>query len=69
MVRNERGRYRIGQLRVRLAPDVVADPDGRMARCLNLFQDFCIVTESVRHGIPVDVTVEPAPVEEPALHG
>ena len=60
MVRNERGRYRIGQLRATLAPEVEADPRGRLKRCVELFQDFCIVTESVREGIPVDVTVEPA---------
>lgn len=33
-----------------------------MERCLDLFQDFCIVTESMRHCIAVDVTVEAAPV-------
>ena len=55
--RNERGRLRIGGLRVRLAPDVTAEQRERMGRCLDLFQDFCIVTESVRDGIAVDVEV------------
>ena len=59
MVRNARGRYRIGQLRAKLAPELTEDPGGRLERCLGLFQDFCIVTESVRSGIPVDVKVEP----------
>jgi uncharacterized OsmC-like protein len=58
--RNERGRLRIGGLRVRLAPDVTAEQRERMGRCLDLFQDFCIVTESVRDGIAVDVEVETA---------
>lgn len=60
MVRNERGRLRIGEIRVTLAPDVDPSERERMGRCLELFEDFCIVTESVRHGIPVTVRVETA---------
>jgi hypothetical protein len=30
-----------------------------MRRCLELFEDFCVVTQSVRSGIAVDVSVEP----------
>jgi hypothetical protein len=26
-------------------------------RCLEQFEDFCIATESIRHGIPVSVKV------------
>jgi organic hydroperoxide reductase OsmC/OhrA len=62
LVRNERGRLRIGEIRVKLAPDVPPEQRDRMERCLNLFQDFCIVTESVRQGIKVDVQVEGAPI-------
>ena len=29
----------------------------RFDRCKALYEDFCIVTESVRHGIPVNVHV------------
>lgn len=65
MVRNERGRLRIGGLRVRLAPEVTQEQRERMGRCLDLFQDFCIVTESVRAGIAVDVDVENVPVAAP----
>jgi len=60
IVRNERGRLRIGGLRVRLAPEVTQEQRERMGRCLDLFQDFCIVTDSVRTGIAVDVEVENA---------
>jgi len=66
IVRNERGRLRIGALRVRLAPEVTQEQRDRMGRCLDLFQDFCIVTESVRAGIAVDVEVENALVPVPA---
>ena len=59
LVRNERGRLRIGALRVQLAPTVAEADRPRLARCLELFEDYCVVTESVRDGI--DVAVEVAP--------
>jgi len=30
---------------------------GRLERCERLFEDFCIVTASIRQGIPVKVRV------------
>jgi uncharacterized OsmC-like protein len=58
--RNERGRLRIGELQVTLEPGVPAEMRERLPRCLEIFEDFCIVTESVRQGIPVRVDVRPA---------
>jgi uncharacterized OsmC-like protein len=58
IVRNEQGRLRIGELRVKLMPETGED-GARMARCLELFEDFCIVGQSVRDGIPLAVEVEP----------
>ncbi len=37
------------------------DVSARLARCEGLFEDFWIVTESVRHGIPVNVRHRVAP--------
>jgi organic hydroperoxide reductase OsmC/OhrA len=65
IVRNERGRLRIGQLRVTLLPAVPAAERERMARCLEVFEDFCVVTQSVRDGIDVDVRVEPVDPPQP----
>lgn len=59
MTRNAQGRLRIGAIRVQLHPSVRAADRERMTRCLELFEDFCVVTESVRHGIDVQVAVEP----------
>jgi organic hydroperoxide reductase OsmC/OhrA len=56
--RNERGRLRIAGIQVRIEPVVDEDQQARMQRCLGLFEDFCVVTESVRRGIDVDVSVE-----------
>ncbi len=63
--RDERGRLRIGSIAVRLQPALPAGSDGRMARCLELFEDFCVVTASVRSGIDVDVAVDPVPAGQP----
>lgn len=59
MARNEKGRMRIGGVSVVLRPTLDGVPAERMARCLELFEDFCVVTQSVREGIDVQVTVEP----------
>ena len=56
--RNERGRLRVQKVGVRLAPTVPADQQERMARCLEVFEDFCVVTAAVRDGITIDVAVD-----------
>jgi len=55
--RNERGRLRIGGLEVALVIELPGGEPARAARCLELFEDFCVVTASVRRGIPVGVSV------------
>lgn len=57
--RNDRGRLRIGEIRVCLAPSVTGEARQRLGRCLEVFESFCTVTESIRHGINVKVQVEP----------
>lgn len=56
--RNERGRLRIGRLVVRLGIQAAPENQERTRRCLDLFEDFCVVTQSVRAGVPVEVAVE-----------
>lgn len=57
--RNERGRLRVTEIAVELHPGL-ADPDSaRFARCQDLFEDYCVVTESVRGGVNVKVDVTP----------
>ncbi|MGZ6807888.1 MAG: hypothetical protein ACXVGG_14875 [Mycobacteriaceae bacterium] len=50
----------MGAVKVRVHPDVEQAESGRVARCLELFEDFCVVTPSVRSGLDVSVDVEPA---------
>ena len=58
IVRNEKGRLRVGGIEVRITVTDEMEQSARMKRCLGLFEDFCVVTDSIRQGIPVDVTVE-----------
>jgi len=57
LVRDEKKRLRIGGMNVRISVDEVTASAVRMKRCLDLFEDFCVVTASVRQGIPVAVEV------------
>jgi len=57
MARNEGGRWRIRELNVVISPGVPEGSRGKLERCVELFEDFCIVSESVRQGIPITVDV------------
>jgi uncharacterized OsmC-like protein len=57
MVRNDKNRLRVGRIDVRItAGDELMDSK-KSARCLDLFEDFCVVTASLREGIHVGVEV------------
>ena len=60
MSRNESGRLRLGQMEVsiRMAGTPAEAEASRMLRCAGLFEQFCTVTESIRQGIPIAVTVQ-----------
>lgn len=55
--RNERGRVRVGALDVALQLSDKAEEIHHLDRCNEQFEDFCVVTESIRRGIPVSVRV------------
>lgn len=57
LVRNEQGRMRIGRFDVTIHLGTAPGSIQHFDRCLAQFEDFCVVTESVRHGIPVGVRV------------
>ena len=59
VIRNETGRMRIGSIDVDLTVNVAPDARERMTRCMEIFEDFCIVTQSIRNGIDVKVQVAP----------
>jgi len=58
IVRNERGRLRVGKVEVVIDPRIPEAEKEKARRCLEVFEDFCIVTQSVRDGLEVSVTVK-----------
>ncbi|WHZ18061.1 MAG: hypothetical protein OJF55_000210 [Rhodanobacteraceae bacterium] len=60
MTRNDKGRWRIAGIEVDLQLTDAAAALPHLERALAQFEDFCIVTESVRAGVPVAVRVHDA---------
>ena len=58
LARNERGRWRVAKLHVEIDAHFPEAEKQNALRCLDLFEDYCIVTQSVRQGIPVEVSVK-----------
>jgi len=58
IARTPKGRLRIAGVEVQIDPSLPEAEISKAARCLGLFEDYCLVTQSVRQGIPVDVTVK-----------
>lgn len=57
LVRNEQRRLRIGKIDVKLKPRL-PEQGAKLTQCLDSFEDFCIVTQSVRQGVAINVSVE-----------
>ena len=56
--RNEESRLRIQNIRVTLRPDVAEEHGEALEKCKRVFEEFCIVTQSVKSGIPVETVIE-----------
>ena len=57
LVRNDRNLLRIGRVDVRITATGELLESKKTGRCLDLFEDFCVVTQSLRQGFPVGVEV------------
>ncbi len=64
IARDEEGYWRVQKINVTLQPEWGDDIDlkdehvmQRIKRCVSLFEKYCIVSASVRRGIPIDVNV------------
>lgn len=56
--RNEKNRLRITAIKVTMTLGVAPESLSRLDRALAQFEDFCTVSQSVRTGIPLSVTVK-----------
>ncbi len=57
LYRNESGRKRIKSIDVEITLKISDKDKPRLHRCLELFEDYCTVTQSIRKGIEVNVKV------------
>ncbi|MFX1301218.1 MAG: OsmC family protein [Promethearchaeota archaeon] len=55
--RNEEGRWRVNHIDVKILIKTAEEDPKRFQRCVEIFENYCIVTASVRQGIPVNVAV------------
>lgn len=55
--RNEEGYLRVTSLDAQIRLDVNKDDKSRVDRCLGIFENYCTVTQSVRKGLDVKVTI------------
>ncbi len=52
------GRLRITNIDVDIVPKVAEEDEEKVKKCEEIFENYCVVTQSVRNGIDVDVNVE-----------
>ena len=57
VVRNREGYLRVRSLDVQIRLDVNEDDKSRVDRCLGIFEKYCIVTQSVRKGLDVTLSI------------
>ncbi len=67
LVRNEQGRLRVGHIHADIRLAEAGAAHASLERILAQFENFCVVTESVRHGVEVSVSITDA--DGVQLHG
>jgi len=58
MERNQKARWRVKEIKVKMKPLVDSIDAEKLERCKGIFEDFCIVSASIKEGIKIDVEVE-----------
>ena len=55
--RDEEGRWRIREMNVEISPEVSEGSRKKLGRCVEIFEGFCVVSQSIERGIPINVRV------------
>ena len=58
LFRNENGKIRIRCIDVQICLKVNEEDKTRVPRCLQIFEDYCTVTQSIRKGIEVNLKIK-----------
>jgi len=56
--RNEENRFRVNRTDVEISLDVAEEDQERVSRCLEVFENYCTVSASVRKGIEINVNAK-----------
>ena len=51
-------RLRVTELDVKIYPGIDEEDKEKLKKCVDIFEDYCVVTQSIRNGIDVNVDVE-----------
>lgn len=55
--RNQEGQLRVANIEVKVQLSVNEEDKTRVQRCLDIFENYCTVTQSVMQGIKVNVDI------------
>lgn len=58
IARSDRGRLRVAGVEVELDPGIAEADRAKAQRCFGLFEDYCTVSQSIREGFPIGVSVK-----------
>ncbi|MFW6375740.1 MAG: OsmC family protein [Thermoplasmatota archaeon] len=51
-------RLRVTEFDVKIHPGIDEEDKEKLKKCVDIFEDYCVVTQSIRNGIDVNVDVE-----------
>lgn len=59
--RDSSKRWRVHHIDIEIFPTFEDPQHERIPRCIQQFEEYCVVTESVRKGIPININVKDTP--------
>ena len=56
--RNNEGRWRIEEINVIIEPQVKREYSKQLERCIEIFEQFCVVSQSISEGIKINLEIK-----------